>query len=74
MGYSSLLKKLIDKILVTRRQKNEAIKISLERKVPKGDALHAIVARDSNLILITRDNHFRMLQDVSKHYRPEELI
>ena len=66
--------KLIDKVLIAKNQKDEAIKISSERKMPKGDALHAIVARDNNLILITRDNHFRNLQDISKHYKPERLI
>jgi len=24
--------------------------------------------------MITRDNHFRILDDISKHYKPEELI
>jgi len=42
--------------------------------VPAGDALHAIVARDNDLILVTRDRHFRKLEDISKHYKPEELI
>ena len=73
-GIFKPFEKLIDKIFVTKKQKDEAIKISLERKIPKGDALHAIVARDDKLVLITRDNHFRMLQDISKHYKPEELI
>ena len=73
-GILKPFEKLIDKIFVTKSQKDEAIKISLERKVPKGDALHAIAARDDKLILITRDNHFRMLQDITKHYKPEELI
>lgn len=73
-GIFKPFEKLLDKIFVTKNQKNETIKISLERNVPKGDALHAIAARDNNLILITRDNHFRLLQDISKHYKPEELI
>jgi len=36
------------------------------RNVPRGDALHAIIARDHKLILITRDNHFKKLEDISK--------
>ena len=56
------------------KQREEAKKIAKERDVPAGDALHAIVARDNDLILVTRDRHFRKLEDISKHYKPEELI
>ena len=65
---------IIKKIIATERQREEAKKISKERGVPAGDALHAIVARDNDLILVTRDRHFRKLEDISKHYKPEELI
>ena len=51
-----------------------AKKIAKERDVPAGDALHAIIARDDDLILVTRDRHFRKLEDISKHHKPEEII
>lgn len=65
---------IIEKIIVTKQQRDEAKKIAEERNVPPGDALHAIMARDHNLILVTRDNHFRKLQDICKSYKPEEII
>jgi predicted nucleic acid-binding protein len=65
---------IIEKIIVTKEQHDEAKKIAEERNIPPGDVLHAIIARDYDLILITRDKHFRKLQDISKHYRPEDII
>lgn len=67
-------KHLIIKITVKPGQKKEAIEISKQRKLPKGDALHAIVARDYCLILITRDRHFKLLMDIAEYYKPEQLI
>ena len=52
----------------------EAKKIAKERNLPSGDALHSIIARDNDLILVTRDNHFKELTDISKYYKPEEII
>lgn len=48
--------------------------ISLMRKIPKNDVLHALIARDNNAILITRDKHFQHLTDIIKHKKPEELL
>ena len=44
------------------------------RNVPRGDAIHAIIARDYELILITRDKHFQNLKDIAECYKPEEII
>ena len=65
---------MIQKVTANSKQRDEAKRIALERDVPPGDVLHAIVARDYNLVLITRDRHFIELEDISKHYKPEELI
>ncbi|MBS3096856.1 type II toxin-antitoxin system VapC family toxin [Candidatus Woesearchaeota archaeon] len=73
-GMFKPFEKITKKIIATEKQREEAKKISKERGVPAGDALHAIVARDNDLILVTRDRHFRKLEDISKHYKPEELI
>ncbi len=73
-GMFKLFEKQIEKLIATKGQREEAKKIATERKVPKGDALHAIIARDNNLILVTRDKHFKILKDISKHYKPEDLI
>jgi len=65
---------LIEKIIITKIQSKEAKIIAKQRKIPKGDALYAILARDHKLILITRDNHFKTLEDISKYYKPEDII
>lgn len=73
-GMLKLFEEITEKIIVTKQQRDEANKIAEERNIPSGDALHAILTRDHNLILITRDNHFRKLHDICKSYKPEELI
>src|SRR3989339_381532 len=73
-GMFKPFEKIIKKIIATEEQREEAKKIAKERDVPAGDALHAIIARDNDLNLVTRDGHFRKLEDVSKHHKPEELI
>ena len=66
--------KIIKKVIATEKQREESKNIAKERNVPAGDSLHVIIARDNDLILVTRDRHFRKLEDISKHYKPEELI
>lgn len=73
-GMINPFKEIIEKIIATKEQREEAYKIAKERNVPPGDVLHAIIARDNKLILITRDKDFRKLNDISKHHKPEELI
>jgi len=74
LGMLKPFEDIIEKIIPTEEEKKIAKKISIERELPLGDALHAIIARDNNAILITRDKHFRKLEDISSHYRPEEII
>lgn len=66
--------KIMEKVFVTKEQRDEAKKIADERNLPPGDVLHAIVVRDNDYIMITRDKHFRQLQDITKHYKPEGII
>ena len=73
-GMFKLWEYKMDKILATEKQEKEAKEISFTRNVPSGDALHAIIARDHDLILIARDKHFKLLKDISPHYKPEDLI
>ncbi len=65
---------VIEKVVVTGQQKEESKRIAKERNLPLGDVIHAVISRDNDLVLITRDNHFRKLQDICKHFRPEDLI
>lgn len=73
-GMINPFEKIITKVQVSPKQKNEAQLIFTTRKLPKGDILHAIVARDMNAILITRDKHFQQLRDICSYYKPEDLI
>ena len=73
-GMMTPFKNMFIRIISSRKQHKEAESTASTRGIPKGDALHAIMARDSRLILITRDKHFKILRDISESYKPEELI
>jgi len=73
-GIFSLFEKLIEPVKSSKDQHEEALRLASERDVPKGDAFHAILARDSDSILVTRDRHFKKLSDISRPFKPEDLI
>ncbi len=64
----------IRKIHVYKKQLGDAKKLAFERDIPKRDVLHAMLARDNNAILITRDWHFQKIKDISIPHLPEEFI
>lgn len=66
--------KIIEKVDSNEGQYKEARKIANERKLPLLDALHAIIARDTNSIMITRDKHFLELTDITQYKKPEDII
>lgn len=72
-GMFKPFEKQVEKIIVTKKQMEEAERIASKRDIPPGDVLHAIIARDNALILITRDKHFKQIEDIAKHYRPEDI-
>jgi predicted nucleic acid-binding protein len=65
---------LIENIKPTDNQLKFSKTISSIRKIPTGDVLHAVLSKDQNAILISRDNHFMLLTDINKAHKPEELI
>jgi predicted nucleic acid-binding protein len=73
-GMFKPFEKIMEKKILTKEQREEAKRLGIERNIPPGDALHAIIARDENLILITRDKHFKKLIDISQHHKPEDII
>lgn len=73
-GMMKPFESIIEKVMTTKEQRDKANKIAEERKLPRGDVLHAILSRDHNLIFVSRDKHFKKLEDISKHYKPEDLI
>lgn len=64
----------LEAVLSSKQESEEARLIAHKRNLSYGDVMHAILARDHKLILVTRDKHFRELRDISKFYLPEELI
>ena len=64
---------LLEKADINETQVKEAATLSNELKIPFGDALHGIIARDNNAVMVTRDRHFRKLKDKITVKKPEDL-
>ena len=64
----------IKHVHIDKGQLEEARKLARQRNVPNKDALHAILARDNNLQLISRDKHFEKLKDITRFKLPEDFI
>ena len=65
---------LLEKVEINEKQLKEAADLSREHSIPFGDAIHGILARDNNAIMVTRDRHFRKLKDKINIKKPEDLI
>ncbi len=68
------LKPILIFIESTNQEMGKSKDISAKRNIPKGDALHALIARDNNSILVTLDRHFQELRDITESKRPQDLI
>lgn len=55
-----------------RKEAGKAKDISEKRKVPKGDVLHAFIARRFKCVLIAHDQHFGKLKDIIKSKRLQD--
>jgi len=73
-GLTFPFQNLMEKVSLSEEQNREAGKIAKERDIPKGDVIHAILARDNDAILVSRDKHFQKLKDICEVMKPEELI
>ena len=51
----------------------EAAKIANVVKVPKRDALHAVIARDNSAVMVATDKHFDKLQFVVETKHPKDI-
>lgn len=58
----------------TEKQIGKAKDLASKRKIPKRDAIHALIARDNRAILVTLDRHFKEILDIIKPKRPQDLI
>jgi len=64
---------ILEKVNISDSQLLESIKISSERNIPRGDVLHAVLARDNQVVLVTQDKHFEALKDITIIKKPEEI-
>lgn len=67
-------KDLLIKADYNNKQIQEAEKLAKKYSIPKGDALHTVLARDNDAILVTRDMHFNELSKIVKVKKPEEIL
>lgn len=58
----------------TKEQAEEARNLSKQRGIPFGDAFHAILARDYEAQLVSRDRHFEKVKDITETKSPTDLI
>jgi hypothetical protein len=54
-------------------QLTEIENIAKDRRLPWTDVAHAILARDNQATVITRDAHFQQLADVVESLKPENV-
>ncbi len=62
------------KIHISSVQLKQARKYAFLRKIPFGDALHAILARDNEMILVSTDPDFEKLHDLAVCKTPTALL
>lgn len=65
---------ILERVEIKEKHVKEAKELSKNYNIPFGDALHAILARDNDAIIITRDHHFEVLNEVVEVKKPEDLI
>jgi len=65
---------ILKKVEVKEEDYKESKKIGVERNLPPGDVLHAILARNSNAILVSQDEHLQKLKNIVEVKRPEEIV
>jgi predicted nucleic acid-binding protein len=69
-----LLNPFINDLIIvksSKEQKDLAHKISIRENIPFNDALHAVLAKASNSIFITRDKHF---DKIISYFSPEKAF
>lgn len=68
------MRNIIIGVYSTKKQVGKATDLSKKRNIPLFDALHALIARDNRAILITLDEHFKEMTDITKPCRPRDFI
>jgi len=72
--FSIVPKEIFLKVLISENQSKESVYYSKKLGIPINDCIHAILARDNNAIMVTRDKHFFEFKGITEVKCPEELI
>jgi|SRR3989344_5111947 len=64
----------LKRVHIYKEQIDEARKLAKQRNVPQADALHAILCRDNDMQLISRDEDYEKLKHIAKAKLPEDFI
>ncbi|MBI2574675.1 type II toxin-antitoxin system VapC family toxin [Candidatus Woesearchaeota archaeon] len=64
----------LEKAETNEKHVKEAAALSKELNIPFGDALHGILAKNNNSIMVTRDRHFKKLSNKIVVKKPEDLL
>ena len=64
----------LKRVHIYKEQIDEARKLAKQRNVPQADALHAILCRDNDMQLISRDEDYEKLKHIIKTKLPEDFI
>lgn len=62
------------RVHIHKEQIDEARKVAKQRNVPEADALHAILCKDNETQLISRDWDYEKLKHITKAKLPEDFI
>jgi hypothetical protein len=62
---------IIEEVFPSKKDLNDAKKLSVSKKIPFGDAFHYVLSKTNNSILVSRDNHLLIFDETKL---PEELI
>ncbi len=66
-------KEFLLKVKPDQMQFKKAILLKAKLNIPLGDAFHAVLAKDNNALMITRDSHFCNVEGIIVR-KPEDLI
>lgn len=66
---------ILFKIEITKKEFQEAKKLSQEINIPLTDCLNVIQAKNHKAIMVSQDKHyFKNLSDITKTIKPQEII
>ena len=71
--FSQCEKNLVE-VFLSDNLKKEAFLLKSKYNVPIPDIAHALLAKENNAILVSRDKHFEELDNIVQVRLPEELI